>query len=157
MSNETLGEFLSKLDLTEYEILFDKEKITMKSLILLSESDLIRIGLPLGPRRLIIDELNKKLANFEAEDIDRKIKASLESYQTDSKEAINFCGLAGTGQLMIKYPQLNFKIDNFFALGSPIGAFITVRGIEKLGTEFKLPICENFFNIFHPVRFLALF
>ncbi len=151
ISNETLEQFLTRLNLAEYMSLFDKEKITLKSLILLSEPDLVQIGLPLGPRRLIMDELNKKLANEEAEDIDRKIKASLDSFQADSNGSI---GLAGTGQLMIKYPQLNFKINNFFALGSPIGAFITVRGIEKLGTEFKLPICDNFFNIFHPVSFL---
>lgn len=28
--------------------------------------------------------------------------------------------------------------------------FITVRGIDFLGMDFKLPTCENFYNIFHP-------
>jgi DDHD domain len=27
---------------------------------------------------------------------------------------------------------------------------VTIRGIEKLGVDFQLPTCENFFNIFHP-------
>lgn len=28
--------------------------------------------------------------------------------------------------------------------------FVTIRGIDKLGLDFSLPTCENFFNIFHP-------
>ena len=28
--------------------------------------------------------------------------------------------------------------------------FLTFRGIEKLGTDFKFPTCDEFFNIFHP-------
>ncbi len=59
-------------------------------------------------------------------------------------------GLAGTGQLVVKYPQLNFKVAQFFALGSPIAMFLTVRGIDKLGTDFKFPTCPEFFNVFHP-------
>lgn len=27
---------------------------------------------------------------------------------------------------------------------------MTIRGIDKLGSDFSLPTCENFFNIFHP-------
>ncbi|KAF5301230.1 hypothetical protein FQA39_LY10816 [Lamprigera yunnana] len=50
----------------------------------------------------------------------------------------------------IDCPQLNFHPLAFFAIGSPIGLFLTVRGIDKLGTELYFPTCENFFNIFHP-------
>ena len=60
-------------------------------------------------------------------------------------------GLAGTGQLLIKYPNLDFRVDNFFALGSPISVFLNVRGIDTLGEEFRFPNCKGFFNIFHPV------
>ncbi len=59
-------------------------------------------------------------------------------------------GLAGTGQLLIKYPQIGFNIENFFALGSPIPMFLTVRGVYNLSPDFKLPTCKGFFNIFHP-------
>ncbi|XP_012268843.2 SEC23-interacting protein-like isoform X1 [Athalia rosae] len=59
-------------------------------------------------------------------------------------------GSAGTGQPFINYPQLNFNPNAFFALGSPIGMFVTVRGIDTLGEEFALPTCPSFFNIFHP-------
>ena len=58
---------------------------------------------------------------------------------------------AGTGFPLVKYPQLEFTPSNFFALGSPVGMFLTVRGVETLGETFKLPSCQGFFNIFHPV------
>ncbi|KAF5294841.1 hypothetical protein FQA39_LY00325 [Lamprigera yunnana] len=57
---------------------------------------------------------------------------------------------AGSGQPKLVYPQLTFQPTAFFALGSPIGMFITVRGLDKLGPDFALPTCNSFFNIFHP-------
>uniref|UniRef100_A0A1Q3FIX4 Putative phosphatidic acid-preferring phospholipase a1 n=1 Tax=Culex tarsalis TaxID=7177 RepID=A0A1Q3FIX4_CULTA len=66
-------------------------------------------------------------------------------------QKINYeVGPAGTGQPYIAYPQLLFHPKSFFALGSPIGMFVTVRGIDALGLDFKLPTCDGFFNIFHP-------
>ncbi|XP_053682318.1 uncharacterized protein LOC128732903 isoform X2 [Sabethes cyaneus] len=66
-------------------------------------------------------------------------------------QQINYeVGPAGTGQPYIAYPQLLFHPKKFFALGSPIGMFVTVRGIDALGLDFRLPTCEGFFNIFHP-------
>lgn len=56
----------------------------------------------------------------------------------------------GTGQPMVKYPQLLFNAETFFALGSPIGMFLTVRGISELSENFSFPTCNKFFNIFHP-------
>ncbi|KAF5287235.1 hypothetical protein FQR65_LT12279 [Abscondita terminalis] len=50
----------------------------------------------------------------------------------------------------VLYSHLKFKPTSFFALGSPIGMFITVRGLDKLGSDFALPTCDLFFNIFHP-------
>lgn len=49
-----------------------------------------------------------------------------------------------------KYPQLNFNPACLFAIGSPIGMFLTVRGFDHLGEKFALPTCPSFFNIFHP-------
>ncbi|KFB44117.1 AGAP002379-PA-like protein [Anopheles sinensis] len=66
-------------------------------------------------------------------------------------QQINYeVGPAGTGQPYITYPQLLFEPKMFFALGSPIGMFVTIRGIDTLGLDFKLPTCDGFFNIFHP-------
>jgi len=58
--------------------------------------------------------------------------------------------MSGTGQPFMNYPQLTFEPKNFFALGSPIGMFVTIRGIDKLGVDFRLPTCEGFYNMFHP-------
>ncbi|XP_041674771.1 LOW QUALITY PROTEIN: proline-rich protein 36 [Drosophila eugracilis] len=59
-------------------------------------------------------------------------------------------GPEGTGQPVITYTQLIFHPKKFFALGSPIGMFVTIRGIDKLGLDFHLPTCSGFYNIFHP-------
>jgi len=59
-------------------------------------------------------------------------------------------GPEGTGQPVITYNQLIFHPKKFFALGSPIGMFVTIRGIDKLGLDFHLPTCPGFYNIFHP-------
>ena len=64
----------------------------------------------------------------------------LEEYQrasvtSDIKYTI---GPAGTGQPSVKYQQLLFKVSAFYALGSPIGCFVAVRGIESLGSDFKV-------------------
>ncbi|XP_043268616.1 SEC23-interacting protein-like isoform X2 [Venturia canescens] len=67
-----------------------------------------------------------------------------------SKKVSYVMGAAGTGQPFINYPQLSFLPQAFFALGSPIGMFVTVRGIDTLGEDFVLPTCPAFFNVFHP-------
>ena len=38
----------------------------------------------------------------------------------------------------------------FYAVGSPVGMFLAVRGVDNLGKDFKFPTCPKFFNIFHP-------
>ncbi|XP_057994716.1 phospholipase SGR2 isoform X2 [Hevea brasiliensis] len=61
----------------------------------------------------------------------------------------------------IKYTKLEFKVDTFFAVGSPLGVFLALRniriGIGK-GQEYwaeenineEMPACQQMFNIFHP-------
>ena len=36
-------------------------------------------------------------------------------------------GALGMGQPLVSIPQLRFKVENLFALGSPIGLFLIVR------------------------------
>lgn len=48
------------------------------------------------------------------------------------------------------YPQLLYKPEIFFAFGSPIGMFLTVRGVKRIDPNYRLPNCKGFFNIFHP-------
>ncbi|NXX76382.1 S23IP protein, partial [Urocolius indicus] len=57
----------------------------------------------------------------------------------------------GTGQVSVVYSALDFEPDIFFALGSPIGVFLTVRGVEKIDEKYRLPTCKGFFNIYHPL------
>jgi hypothetical protein len=59
-------------------------------------------------------------------------------------------GAAGTGQPFISYPVLEFKPRVFFAMGSPIALFVTVRGLENVNLGMKLPTCQSVFNIYHP-------
>ncbi|KAJ9676197.1 hypothetical protein PVL29_024946 [Vitis rotundifolia] len=61
----------------------------------------------------------------------------------------------------IKYTKLEFKVDTFFAVGSPLGVFLALRniriGIGK-GQDYwgeeniseEMPSCRQMFNIFHP-------
>jgi hypothetical protein len=49
------------------------------------------------------------------------------------------------------YPQLDFEVDNFFLLGSPVAVFLMIRNQRKPLTEgFFLRGCNRVFNIFHP-------
>lgn len=61
-------------------------------------------------------------------------------------------GVSGTGRPSVVYPQLAFKPNAFIAMGSPIGIFLSARGVDKVGEDFKLPTCQRIFNVFHPVR-----
>ena len=44
-----------------------------------------------------------------------------------SVEVLYEQGVAGTGQPYVDYPQLDLQFYALFALGSPIGMFLTVR------------------------------
>ncbi|GAX11885.1 hypothetical protein FisN_20Lh056 [Fistulifera solaris] len=49
------------------------------------------------------------------------------------------------------YPQLDFSVDNFFLLGSPVAVFLMIRNQRAPLTEsFYLKGCRRVFNIFHP-------
>ncbi|CAA7407520.1 unnamed protein product [Spirodela intermedia] len=61
----------------------------------------------------------------------------------------------------IKYTKLDFKVDTFFAVGSPLGVFLALRNIRigiGRGKEYwhdekiseGMPSCEQMLNIFHP-------
>ncbi|XP_019051836.1 PREDICTED: phospholipase SGR2-like isoform X1 [Nelumbo nucifera] len=61
----------------------------------------------------------------------------------------------------IKYTKLEFKVDTFFAVGSPLGVFLSLRNIrigtgkgqeywKDEGISEEMPACRRMFNIFHP-------
>ena len=129
---------------------FVQEGIDFQGLLTCGEEDLKEGGLPLEPRKQLlayIDRYKRQTGAFDDTSV-----SGLEAYNNASTiEQIKYTfGPAGTGQPSVKYPKLMFSVSAFYALGSPIGMFMAVRGIDILGPDFKLPTCPKFFNIFHP-------
>ena len=50
--------------------------------------------------------------------------------------------------------QLNFDVENFFLLGSPLSLFVSIYNRENY-VRSKLPRCENFYNLYHPSDLIA--
>ena len=126
-----LAKLFKRLDIDpEHAERFALDGIDLDALMSCTEEDLKEAELPLGPRKKLLKYISSL----------KKTTMTLE-YSV---------GPAGTGQPFVKYPKLCFKPSTFYALGSPIGMFLAVRGVENLGKDFKLPNCGRFFNIFHP-------
>ena len=58
---------------------------------------------------------------------DLGVSESMSVASVASVEVVYQQGLAGTGQPYVEYPQLDLRFYALFALGSPIGMFLTVR------------------------------
>lgn len=106
--------------------------------------DLKELGVPMGPRKklstFITEELEKQRVAKERKAREREAREKEQQRLQQQQEAVDSAlqkatlqgvkfvrGLAGTGQPFIEYPQLNFQPQFLFALGSPIGLFLTVR------------------------------
>lgn len=64
-SNESsLATFISSLDLDDCLPQFKKEKLDLEALALCNESDLVSIGLPLGPRKKILSAIERRKQLF---------------------------------------------------------------------------------------------
>ena len=148
-SNLSIEDLFQRLDIeSEHAQSFVKEGIDMDALMTCTDDDLREAGLPLGPRKRLLSFIERRRKSNSAADVLNSLQAyQRASVTSDVKYTV---GPAGTGQPSVKYPQLLFKVSAFYALGSPIGMFMAVRGIETLGSEFKFPTCRRFFNIFHP-------
>jgi hypothetical protein len=71
--------------------------------------------------------------------------------ESDESPDSSFDDDSSTQEAPSDYPQLDFKVDNAFMLGSPIAVFLMIRNQRKpLSPDFKLEGCESVFNIFHP-------
>uniref|UniRef100_A0A673B5K0 SEC23 interacting protein n=1 Tax=Sphaeramia orbicularis TaxID=375764 RepID=A0A673B5K0_9TELE len=173
---EDLSAVLEHLGLSEYKSTLDDEKIDIESFLLCTIEDLKEMGIPLGPRKKIAkfvkerlskqvslvsgesgshfytsyaNELNWTHISSEAPDLSAK---NLPVANTISSIHVDYNYFAvGTGQVSVVYHSLDFEPMNFFALGSPIGMFLTVRGLEKIEETYQLPTCKGFFNIYHPL------
>uniref|UniRef100_A0A673Y2I3 SEC23 interacting protein n=1 Tax=Salmo trutta TaxID=8032 RepID=A0A673Y2I3_SALTR len=135
--------------------------------------DLKEMSIPLGPRKKIakfVKERAIKQAAQEKKAAEVKV-ASQDVVSAQSTEPLPGPGTTklpvggtyssvhvdynyfdvGTGQVSVVYHTLDFEPVNFFALGSPIGMFLTVRGLKKIEENYQLPTCKGFFNIYHPL------
>ncbi|NXL01046.1 DDHD2 Phospholipase, partial [Mesembrinibis cayennensis] len=138
---EEVKEILKELELSEYCDVFEKEKMDRQALFLCTEKNLKEMGIPLGPRMKILHYISSKtemqvcllrgLCSSRLHPIALRQGPTLQSVSAN-------------------YPQLNYKPTIFFAFGSPIGMFLTVRGVKRINPNYSLPTCKGFFNIFHP-------
>uniref|UniRef100_A0A667YE61 DDHD domain containing 2 n=1 Tax=Myripristis murdjan TaxID=586833 RepID=A0A667YE61_9TELE len=125
LSCDSLEQTLIRLGLQEYLATLQRENLDLESLALCQESDLKDLGIPLGPRKKILDYVRRKQV--------QEVKHSI-----------------AKGQVSINYPQLAFQPQTFFAFGSPIGMFLTVRGLKHIDPNYTFPTCKSFYNIYHP-------
>ncbi|XP_029645752.1 phospholipase DDHD2 isoform X2 [Octopus sinensis] len=169
----TLEDLLAKAGLQDKMEIFKNEQIDIDALSMCTDEDLKCLGLPMGPRKKLQKLMTELKQHQEEVAMKQKIEAEkkrkeeeqLKEAETNLKTKLLKCetsisvdylmGVAGTGQPFVEYPQLLFHPVSFFALGSPIGVFLAVRGVEKMGEEFCLPTCSRVFNIFHPFDSVA--
>ncbi|KFQ56045.1 Phospholipase DDHD2, partial [Nestor notabilis] len=135
---EEVKEILKELELSEYCEVFEKEKMDRQALFLCTEANLKEMGIPLGPRMKMLHYISSK----------REMQVCF-LHALCSSRSCQYRDI-GLGQVSANYPQLNYKPTIFFAFGSPIGMFLTVRGVKRINPNYSLPTCKGFFNIFHP-------
>eukprot|EP00117_Sycon_ciliatum_P032993 scpid23734/ scgid25479/ SEC23-interacting protein; p125 len=172
----TIDEVLSKFGLQGFAEKFAAEMIDIESFKQLAGDDLKEIGIPMGPRKKLMTFLREHIqaeeayqrhlldvqsrktiaeaARREAERV-RTEQAAADAQREAEQQAAGLRPFTyrssgpGVGNVFVDYPQLSFLLRSFFAVGSPIAMFCSLRGI-KLGPSFHLPTCPTFFNIFHP-------
>ncbi|MEE6479216.1 hypothetical protein FKM82_012180 [Ascaphus truei] len=122
-----------------------------------TEKDLKDVGIPLGPRKKILNYIKYRGRRQQ----DSHYLAQGTALSPDAKQPplasgttltlVNYEYLdVGIGQVSVTYPQLHFHPVIFFAWGSPIGMFLTVRGLKRIDPKYQFPTCKHFFNIYHP-------
>ncbi|KAJ0004977.1 hypothetical protein NQD34_011191 [Periophthalmus magnuspinnatus] len=165
---EDLSSVLEHLGLSEYNSTFDQEKIDLESFFMCTVDDLKDMGIPLGPRKKIAkfvrERLSKQVEEKKAAEVKEVAPVVTPPTATSVPEPektlpvgvssvhVNYNYFrVGTGQVSVVYHTLDFEPVSFFALGSPIGMFLTVRGLERIEETYHLPTCKGFFNIYHPL------
>ncbi|KAG1670493.1 SEC23-interacting protein [Nymphon striatum] len=154
-----VSELLEHLNLQEYCDVFRQEQIDWDTFKLCSDNDLKGMNIPLGPRKKILTYVKRleAIQGTENSDSRRQIQDKIVPSNPLSQDgahsvtSVNYSVSAhGTGHINVNYPKLDFEPSCFFALGSPVPMFLTVRGIQSFPEDFRLPTCPRYFNIFHP-------
>ncbi|EDL17659.1 SEC23-interacting protein isoform 2 [Mus musculus] len=92
----------------------------------------------------------KEMASPSSESNESKRKLSVGAYVSSVRVDYESFEV-GTGQVSVAYSSLDFEPEIFFALGSPIGMLLTIRGVARIDEKYRLPTCKGFFNIYHPL------
>nr|XP_046243238.1 phospholipase DDHD2 isoform X2 [Scatophagus argus] len=172
---DTLEQTLTRLELQQYLDTLQAENLDLESLALCQDCDLKDLGIPLGPRKKILNYVRRKwlpeycktgavrlAPGLQAppsvtSDHDGNQPSGQTMQQSQFHRAQSVTSAVdyeyfdmGIGQVSIDYPQLAFHPQTFFAFGSPIGMFLTVRGLKRIDPNYTFPTCKSFYNIYHP-------
>uniref|UniRef100_A0A8C4HSC9 Phospholipase DDHD2 n=1 Tax=Dicentrarchus labrax TaxID=13489 RepID=A0A8C4HSC9_DICLA len=164
LSCDTLEQTLTRLGLQQYLDTLQTENLDLESLALCQDGDLKDLGIPLGPRKKILNYMRRKwlpevrrIPPQVTSDHDGNQSSELTMQQSQFHRAQSVTSAVdyeyfdmGIGQVSIDYPQLAFHPQTFFAFGSPIGMFLTVRGLKHIDPNYTFPTCKSFYNIYHP-------
>ncbi|XP_051278798.1 phospholipase DDHD2 isoform X1 [Dicentrarchus labrax] len=175
LSCDTLEQTLTRLGLQQYLDTLQTENLDLESLALCQDGDLKDLGIPLGPRKKILNYMRRKWLPEDCKtgavhlapglqvppqvtsDHDGNQSSELTMQQSQFHRAQSVTSAVdyeyfdmGIGQVSIDYPQLAFHPQTFFAFGSPIGMFLTVRGLKHIDPNYTFPTCKSFYNIYHP-------
>ncbi|KAG8012066.1 Phospholipase DDHD2 [Nibea albiflora] len=145
---DTLEQTLSRLGLQQYLETLQAENLDLESLALCQDNDLKDLGIPLGPRKKILNYVRRKWLPQSSEVTMQQSQFHRAQSVTSAVDYEYFD--MGIGQVSIDYPQLAFHPQTFFAFGSPIGMFLTVRGLKHIDPNYTFPTCKSFYNIYHP-------
>ncbi|GBM65665.1 SEC23-interacting protein [Araneus ventricosus] len=157
---ENVESLLESLDLNDYIEVFNKERIDLETLVLLTDDDLKGLGLPTGPRKKLLNAVTSK--QNETSNADVSVDSIVSTTQQDNNSDVVIpnsmeentmmypAQAVKSGMALIIYPSLKFQPACFFALGSPISMFLAVRGYDTISENYRFPTCPAFFHIFHP-------
>ncbi|KAJ8005690.1 hypothetical protein DPEC_G00120540 [Dallia pectoralis] len=171
---DPLEEVMYRLGLQEHLATLQKVELDLDSLALCTDTDLAALGLPLGPRKKILSYMQRRHQLQDGQhgmvllapglqapedpapvDCQGQQETSARRGQFhrghSTTSAVDYEHFdVGIGQVSINYPQMPFHPQAFFAFGSPIGMFLTVRGLKHIDPNYAFPTCKNFYNIYHP-------
>lgn len=174
-NSDILEQTLTTMGLQQYVEMLRTEKLDLESLALCKDNDLKELGIPLGPRKKILNYTKKMMfpedcrtgavhqvlglqvpSQLTADnDVDQSSELSAPQSQFHRTQSVTSAVDyeyfdVGIGQVSVNYPQLAFHPQTFFAFGSPIGMFLTVRGLKRIDPNYNFPTCKSFYNIYHP-------